>query len=427
MNGLLAALGDPPSYRTPPVRPGHTRHYLPDMDHRKGKTGHTDLTLDPFLWLPRGIGSGAVQSDSELLVQWLADLTSEQRAVLGKLAELLPYLGRAESVCEARLLDDDPVPDEAWWRPGADGARTTRLLAPTAPLRREALEVGTVQVRKMRRTQPPGTVWVSYGAAGQEPSAAAQRSRTLQVNAVRFAIVSRVPVKLTHGVLLADAVHAAATRIFPDDVSGHVLGYEGARTDHAHAHWIPLPDPAEGDGHVQSLLVYVPAGLSHDDVSRLMRIRRASGRVGSAEGNGGGYEFRDLPRAALLLQAAGQVRQVAPELCGPALRWRSLTPYLPVRHWHRKREPLAGYVSADVSAELAYRDLPPAVVREADPDGGLPDNWARKFRRYRMKENLGRSRPGLGLMLEFAEPVSGPLLLGQLSHFGHGIFVPEQE
>jgi hypothetical protein len=32
----------------------------------------------------------------------------------------------------------------------------------------------------------------------------------------------------------------------------------------------------------------------------------------------------------------------------------------------------------------------------------------------------------LGVRLEFAEPVPGPLLLGQLSHFGHGIFTPEE-
>ena len=127
----------------------------------------------------------------------------------------------------------------------------------------------------------------------------------------------------------------------------------------------------------------------------------------------------------LLLQAAGRVLQVAPELCGPARRWRSLTPYLPVRHWHWKREALGQYLSGDVHAELTYRELPLAAVRQADPGDGLPDGWARRFRRYRMKEHLGQARPGLGLRLEFPDEVRGPLLLGQLSHFGYGIFVPE--
>ncbi len=35
------------------------------------------------------------------------------------------------------------------------------------------------------------------------------------------------------------------------------------------------------------------------------------------------------------------------------------------------------------------------------------------------------ARPGLGLRLEFAGEVPGPLLLGQLSHFGYGVFEPE--
>jgi CRISPR-associated protein Csb2 len=43
-----------------------------------------------------------------------------------------------------------------------------------------------------------------------------------------------------------------------------------------------------------------------------------------------------------------------------------------------------------------------------------------------MTENMSKSRPGLGLRLEFPEPVDGPLLLGQLSHFGYGIFVPDE-
>jgi CRISPR-associated protein Csb2 len=43
-----------------------------------------------------------------------------------------------------------------------------------------------------------------------------------------------------------------------------------------------------------------------------------------------------------------------------------------------------------------------------------------------MAENMSRSRPGLELRLEFAAPVDGPLLLGQLSHFGYGVFVPDE-
>jgi CRISPR-associated protein Csb2 len=418
LDGLLDALGDPPSYLTPAARPAHTRHYLPDLSHRKGETGRTDLTLDPFLWLRR---------DAELLVRWDADLDGERRAVLAKLAELLPYLGRADSVCEARLLDSDPVPGDTWWRPGADGEQTARLLAPARPVRRDVLEMSTVEVRKARRTVPPGTVWVSYASTPPAPPEPARQELT-RVQAVRFAVVSRVPVKATHGLLLADEVHRKAAGIFAGEAGGRILGYGGAATHHHHAHWIPI---AEGTGPaacVQSLVVFVQPGLQTEEVARLLTIRGASGHRGGREGDNG-YQVKGLPSVRLLLQAAGPVEQVAPELCGPARRWRSLTPYLPVRHWHRKRETLAEYLNADIAAELRYReqyrDLSAPRVQCSDPDEGLPDRWARDFRRYRIKEHLGQSRPGLGLRLEFDVEVAGPLLLGQLSHFGYGIFRPE--
>ncbi len=170
---------------------------------------------------------------------------------------------------------------------------------------------------------------------------------------------------------------------------------------------------------VRYLIAWVPRGLRAEEVAALLSLRELSGRRGD------GYEVRGLPPAELLFQAAGPVGQVAPELCGPARRWRSLTPYLPVRH--RKRESLEDFLTADVRTELGYRDLPPATVIPADPGSRLPDRWALEFRRYRMAESMSRSRPGLGLQLEFAEPVGGPLLVGQLSHFGYGIFIPDED
>jgi len=412
LDGILDALGDPPSYLTPAACPAHTRHYLPDLSHRKGDTGGTDLTLDPFLSLRR---------HDKLLVRWDAELSGEQRAALAKLAELLPYLGRADSACEARLLDSNPVPDQSWWRPGVAGQETTRLLSPTTPVSRAALEMSTVDMRKMRRTVPPGTRWITYAATPPIVPMAARQVPT-DVLAIRFAVRSRAPVKSSHGILLADAVHYKAARLLAESGGGDLLGGGGAATGHRHAHWLPISDGTGQDACVNAVVAYVPCGMSAADVAALVRIRTVRGRLGSA--NGQGYDVRGLPPVSLLLQAAGTVEQAAPELCEPARRWRSLTPYLPVRH--RKRESLLDYLNGDVATELRYRDLPPATARQTDPDGGLPDRWALGFRRYRMAEHMGKSRPGLGLRLEFAEEVDGPLLLGQLSHFGYGIFVPER-
>jgi CRISPR-associated protein Csb2 len=418
LDALLDALGDPPSYLTPATRPGHSRHYLPDLGHKKGETGGTDLTLDPFL---------AVGRDQELLVRWDADLGGEQRDALAKLVELVPYLGRADSICEARLLAEDPEPDDAWWVPGTEGARQARLLAPARPVSRPALEITTVAVRRGRGTVPPGATWVGYAAGPQATVARAARRPAVTVQAIRFFVAGAVPLKSTHAILLADEVHRLAGAKLADagveDARRQViLGSKGAASNHEHAHWVPVADTSDRGASVQALVLWVPAGLRPEEVAPIIGVRCAGGHRGRS-GDGEGYEIRGFPPVELLFQAAGPVEQVAPELCGPARRWRSLTPYLPVRH--RKRESQDVYLTADLAAELAYRDRPPALMTKAEPGQRLPDRWAQEFRRYRQAERLRNARPGLGLQLEFADDQPGPLLLGQLSHFGYGIFAPE--
>lgn len=429
LDDLLAALTEPPSYRTPPARPAHTRHYLPDIEHRSGESGSTDLTLDPYLSVPRGDhplrGDPAVAHPEDLLIRWPADLTTDQRDVLAKLAGLVPYLGRADSVCDVRLLDTEPSPDHTWWQPvttgetAAEPGDSVRLLAPIPPVRRPLLEATTVEVRKARRTLPPETHWVTYQRPGSEqPRARTRRDhrRRSDVTAVRFAVLSRAPLRAAHGILLADDVHRQVARRL-DGADHDLLGRRGAHTDHRHAHWIPIPGGSGAGATVDALVVWVPAELTIDEITHIIAIRGASGRRGD-------HETKGLPPVDLLLQATGPIEQVAPELSGPARRWRSLTPYLPVRH--PKRQTLDEYVNQDIRVELGYRHLSQEVtVSRLHPDDGLPDRWALGYRRRRHAEDLGKARRGLGLRLEFAEPVKGPLLLGQLSHFGYGFFTPD--
>jgi CRISPR-associated protein Csb2 len=137
-----------------------------------------------------------------------------------------------------------------------------------------------------------------------------------------------------------------------------------------------------------------------------------------------GCEVRGFPRVKVLFQAAGKVDDVAPELFGPARRWRSVTPYLPVRH-QKPRQSAEEYFAADVTAELQYRGRSDVVLTRIEPDPQMGARTVSRYRRYRLNEKLRESRPGAGLTLEFGSLIDGPLLLGQLSHFGFGIFYPE--
>lgn len=424
---LLGALTELPAYKTPRAGTGHTRHYLPDLDHRKAETGHSDLTLDPFLTVDKAM---------EVKVRWDVELSAGQRESLAKLVELIPYLGRSESVCEARLLgpDEDEEPDGTWWQhsqPSDANRKRIRLLAPSRPFTREVLEVTTAEVRKQKRTLPPGTEWITYTIADQLGSAqrrrrvSAQRNTVRRPTTIRFAVMGRAPVQITNGVLVADEAHRVAAKLLeragiPDARRMEIMGTRGAWTDHTHAHWVPVGDVGEAAEFVRSLVVFVPNGLEPNEIGALLTIGKLSG----ARGGEDRYEVRGFPEQRLLFQAAGQIEDVAPELVARsgATRWRSVTPYLPVRHPHLDRETPAEFLTADVARELRHHGCPePSRVTIAEPAAGRVN----QFRRYRMKERLARSRPGTGLVLEFASPVTGPLLLGQLSHFGFGVFAPE--
>ena len=77
-----------------------------------------------------------------------------------------------------------------------------------------------------------------------------------------------------------------------------------------------------------------------------------------------------------------------------------MTPYLPVRYRHRKRETVEDFLAADVAAELGYRRpaAPPVTgVSSAEP---TRRTGRIEFRRYRMTERLGsrgRAWPAAGV------------------------------
>lgn len=196
VTGLLADLAVPPVFLLPEAREASTRHFMPSGQHLPGVKTDTDKVLDAFV---------VTERDAELRVRWDVDLAPERRAALDRLARALPYLGRAESVCEAALLDeveddqvagdgsaDDgqvvlpaslasatwlvPVPDAApdagddAARAAADGGAddgrrpsvVTRVLCPRRPLDVDALVVTTTAMRAARRLLPDGAVWQRY-------------------------------------------------------------------------------------------------------------------------------------------------------------------------------------------------------------------------------------------------------------------------
>lgn len=131
---------------------------------------------------------------------------------------------------------------------------------------------------------------------------------------------------------------------------------------------------------------------------------------------------RDSWRLVVRVVGIGRIEDGTPELVRPATVWNSATPFTPSRYPGR-HDTWPDFLAEQVRRELRHRGLPePRAVAVVDGD------W-REVLRSRPSRWGGRrgtpNRASAYLRLTFDEPVSGPIALGQLSHFGLGLFAPE--
>lgn len=432
VHGLLNQLADPPEYWLPPATVAHTRHYMPDSSHMKDKPKHgsttaysdeaTDRTFDPFMAFERG---------GTVTVRWPITLKDEHMRALARLAECLPYLGRSESICVARLADRDEQPVGQLARPLAiddcsGDAPALRLLAPQANKAQRwdprTLAVRTTDLRSARVTRPPGTGWIEYLASGEVEIRPDRRAFTAPTT-VRWAIASPAlpsrwaTVAMTH--VLRQACISHYGKVSGNGRSPTLSGKDEngvkLRSQHRHAHYLAIDE--DDDGLLDTLLLWVPddAGLNERELAALARVQRLAA-------HGHAPDFRPC---RLGLEAMGTLTQVAPALSTSARVWKSHTPFAPPASRHKKpNQTWEDFATSELRRELRLRGHSAEV--EIMRLKHVP--WL-KYRRHRPtgRKTLADAPRASGFRLHFSRPVDGPIVLGELSHFGLGLFLPTED
>jgi len=413
--GKLAS--EPPSYLLPETFPSHTRHYLPGVTHRE-VTRDTAYTLAPRLQLA---------PESLVLVRWpTIELDASERDVLERLVTGIPYLGRAESVCDATLVDPGLIAagDDRWTVPTEEGS-SVRVLVPAAGVSRAQLEVTPDAMRRARRLVPDGSRWQGYrqGRPG-EVSPRATRAIHKPATALRWAVAGPVSVRERNGVLATSGLRTSALwmikqrRLDEAENAWRLLGKHGPKSPsigHGHAHWLWA---SEG-GKVTDLVLWVPGGIPEEFVPALVGVRSLA-------------TLADPPRgyvaAPVHLQAMGEVKDVFPEGYAVSARWSSETPMLADRHPKIGRS-VESFVRRELERELAFRGW--GAGSRAVLSVEVVDSWASapsgdptltEYRRYRLAETMAQRRRGFRVTFELDQPIEGPVALGALSHFGFGRF-----
>jgi CRISPR-associated protein Csb2 len=412
---IVETLAPPPSFYLPPATTAHTRHY--DQANGGIKFFDTFVVLDPHD-----------------VVWWMwpeARLNDEDHQALAALLNALGTFGRAESWCEAELLEHGDVPQTNCLPLTEDnlpaGLEPVRVLLPEGggePLF-EQLLLDTAAMRKQKLLYPPGSRWATYtrrGDALRVRRAAPIRRRISdeRPTVARFALDSTVLPLVRDALPFAEQVRRALIRARSDTGHSEVITgktAEGAPLEgHLHAHYLPTDE--DGDGRLDHLTIYAPAGFVPGDTEALGSLRTI-------------FRRGNWPDVRLILTGLGMRGHFAREvpIFRSARRWRSMTPFSLPRFATRgagKRPRPRDLPEAQLRMELLSRGLPEPLsyrpsegyLTEARPLVRWLDFQTRRF-------NGDRGHGLIGFELEFSEEIAGPLTLGFACHFGLGLFLPD--
>lgn len=467
-----------PRYRLPPASGAHSRHYMP-LAKLDGGREKTTLVFDTWAHVDGGellvrwdvalapeelgqlaqlasslgyLGRSESWADAELLdvdaplaegnVCYPCDTVGspgpgwEQVSLLAPLSDAQYTQWRSEAVTGA--LAGTPVVDAPGKRlTKADRQAIERRNMAEAPFPANALEcmqVTTDWLRAHGWNQPPGSRKVLYWRrSGALEVAAPTPARTprhapaveamllcLSTSSGNDHALPSVHRTLPQAELLHRALVCASSRISGvphpvlrgcDDAGRPLTG------PHRHAHVVPLD--LDGDGHLEHVLIWAPAGLDAQAQAAIRSVRTT-------------FSKGAIAPLRLTLEAIGSLRSLTdlPDGYGERLRqllapqgatdWISATPFFAPRYLKKQGR---NSILEQVQAELASRQRPAARSVEVLD---LHDSPARMAFRHFVHVRRKGPQPAVGfpfaLRLSFDSPASGPLCLGYGAHFGLGLF-----
>ena len=369
-------------------------------------------------------------------------LSSEQHEAFQRILPHWTQLGHGSRV-QAELLSDPPsdfnaVPVKTGSLP-TDAWDLVPTLTVRPPIRIANLLGGRIEHADTTDC-PEGAEWMIYArtseclGTGHIGYASARPEPVITV--VRFVLTGPMLPEVTEtlrwGDLARRSVMAQYGRqnggrstptLSGKDVSGKPL------QGHQHAFYIPIDE--DGDGLLDHLTIWTPIGFN------ALELRAVEG-VQSLNPGRGHHPIR------LEFLGYGEVADfgsTCPWLLGESRHWHSLTPYVLTRHvkYRGPKDERGRRRIVDGPEEQMFREVSqrwpegPQLIRAAevtspeDPrlaplkaglsSSHLPSEFLRKRQRG---SSGGRA---CKFVLEFREPVAGPIALGHGCHYGLGLFV----
>lgn len=269
--------------------------------------------------------------------------------------------------------------------------------------RADALEAGAPSARRTRPEPPPvECMLLALASASANLHALPAITRTLpQAELFHRALVAHVSKQPGHS--------AVITGRAPD---GTPLADR-----HQHAHVLPID--LDGDGHLDHILVWAPAGLDRGAQDAVRAVRRTFAKGGSGPLRVAIAAAGTLSNLRTLKPPfADSISAILGAAAGSSV-WRSATPFVAPRFLKKRG---ANTLEGQIRAELASRGLPPATHIEVLDPREPSILHLRHFVRVRRHGPPPLLDQAWALEVRVAEPVIGPITLGYGSHYGLGLF-----
>lgn len=408
-------------FRLPGARKSHTRHYMPLSSVKQDGSGiRTEMVIDAFAVVDRG---------EPLYAMWDVNLTPNQAKALRDVVSRIRYLGRAESWCSV-AVSDEPVEANCHRvdKAGPEGTEVVDLLVPEPDAGVKDLCITPRETHGMGMQYPPKSSLAKYarpaGALSTPPQAPDEGDRT-GANAIIYVLTGSVRPRVTESVLVCDAFKRAVMSKYKgltsrDDVpsvfSGRNESREKIEDGHVHASFLATDE--DGDGILDHMTVVAGRPFRPLELTALESVRRVSRK-----------DVAIYPVYVARRSTADRTDGEDVSVLRRSKVWQSATPYVPVRH--QKTRTAGGVTVTTDSArdqivrEIESRGLPRPVRVDVlhGRDTRVGGILAAKFKKHRKAGE--RPQGSHSASIEFAEPVQGPLALGLSSHFGLGLFVPD--
>lgn len=346
----------------------------------------------------------AVPRDPVVTFQWRGASGAEHQAALRTLVENLTYLGHSASPVRACLRETAAPPTLV---PDQEGDYELRVPGPGRLRRLEAVHRQRALDESL---QPPLGLEVRYANPAEPRSVFSAQALVLA-----FADGPRLSLDITLPLLrrLREALLARLSERLPEALCGHDGNGGPARKPHLALVPLGRVGAPHADGALRGAALVLPCGI--DPALR----RRLRGVLDLP------WPLHLGPLGSLTVQLLDESEAESPSLqfpqryAGRAAGWASVTPVVLDRH-PKKSGPT---IEAIIGESCRRIGLPtPLEVRAGSASSFIGAPPVHAFRGGDSKQTDGRLLRHV--LLRFAEPVRGPLLLGAGRFFGLGLCRP---